>query len=76
MLLLHIPLIIKAKNSKTFARNREYVKHDEALRFAETNAESDDRMIWSCASKLRNDIFAAQSKQVCEPVTIDNILEG
>ena len=52
------------------------MKHDEALRFAEINAESDDRMIWSCASKLRNDIFAAQSKQVCEPVTIDNILEG
>lgn len=61
MLLLRIPLIIKAKN-KTFARNREYVKHDETLRFAEINAESDDRMIWSCTSKFRNDIFAAQSK--------------
>lgn len=76
MLLLRIPLIIKAKNNNTFAPNREYVKHDETLRFAEINAESDDRMIWSCASKFRNDIFAAQSKQVCEPVTVDNILEG
>ena len=51
MFLLRIPLIIKAKN-KTFARNREYVKHDETLRFAEINAESDDRMIWSCTSKF------------------------
>ena len=40
------------------------MKCDEALRLAKINAESDDRMIWSCASKLRNDIFAVQSKQI------------
>ena len=42
----------------------------------EISAEIDDRMICSCLSKLRNDIFAAQSKQICESVTIDNIMEG
>ena len=38
------------------------MKCDEALRLVKINAESDDRMIWSCASKLRNDVFAIQSK--------------
>ena len=33
-------------------------------------------MIWRCASKLRNNIFAVQSKQICESVTLDNIMEG
>ena len=52
------------------------MRYDEALRLAKISAESDDRMICRCASKLRNDIFAVQSKQICESVTIDNIMEG
>ena len=43
---------------------------------AKINAESDDCMIWRCASKLRNDIFALQSKQIFEPITVDNIMKG
>ena len=33
-------------------------------------------MKWGCTSKLRNDISALQSKQICEPVNVDNIMEG
>ena len=33
-------------------------------------------MILRCASKLRNDIFTVQSKQICASVTVDNIMEG
>ena len=49
------------------------IKFDEALRLAKINPESSHPMIWRCASKLRNEIFAVQSKQICEPVTVDNI---
>ena len=35
-----------------------------------------DRVILRCASKLRNDIFTVQSKQICASVTVDNIMEG
>ena len=52
------------------------MKCDEVLRLAKINAESDDRMIWSCASKLRNDVFAVQSKQICESVPVNNVIEG
>ena len=52
------------------------MKYDEALPFAKINAESDDCMIWRCANKLHNDIFAVQNKQICEPVTVNNIVEG
>ena len=52
------------------------MKYEEALHLAKINPESDDRMIWRCASKLRNNIFAVQSKQICESVTVDNIMEG
>ena len=77
MLQLLIPLNIEAKNTKTVVWKKGNMKYDEALRFAKINAESDDRMIWRCASKLRNNnIFAVQSKQICEPVTVDNIMEG
>ena len=51
------------------------MKCDEALRLAKINTESDNRTIWQCVSKLRNGIFAVQSKQICEPVTIDNIMD-
>ena len=76
MLQLRIPLIIEAKNNKTVVWKKANMKYDEALRLAKINTESDDRMIWRCASKLRNYIFAVQSKQVCESVTVDNIMEG
>ena len=49
------------------------IKFDEALRLAKINPESSHPMIWRCASKLRNEIFPVQSKQICEPVTVDNI---
>ena len=52
------------------------MKYDEPPRLAKINAESDDCMIWRCASKLRNDIFALQSKQICEQVTVDHIMES
>ena len=52
------------------------MKYDEALRLAKINTESDDHMIWRCASKLHNDIFALQSKQIFEPITVDNIMKG
>ena len=60
-------------SSKKMVRKKENMKYDEPLRMAKINAESDNRLTWRCASKLRNDIFAVQSKQVCEPVTFDNI---
>ena len=52
------------------------MKYDEALRLAKINPENNDRMIWRCASKLRNDIFAVQSTQICEPAAVDNIMES
>ena len=52
------------------------MKYDEALCLGKINAESDDGMIWRSASKLRTDIFVVQSKEICELVTVDNIMEG
>ena len=52
------------------------MKYDEALRLAKVNPENDNCMIWWCASNLRNDIFAAQSKKICEPVAVGNIMES
>ena len=52
------------------------MKYDEALSLAEINAECGDPLIWRCAIKLCNDIFAVLSKQICEPVTVDNIMKG
>ena len=74
MLQLHIPMNIEAKNNKTVVWKKGNVKYDEALRLAKIITESYNHMIWRCASKLRNDIFALQSKQICEPVTVDNIM--
>ena len=48
------------------------MKYDEAFRWAKINA---DCMIWRCANKLRNNIFAIQSKQICDPITVGNIME-
>ena len=76
MLQLHILLNIEAKNNKTVVWKKGNMKYDEALLLVKINAERDDRMIWRCASKLRNDIFALQNKQICDPVTVDNIMEG
>ena len=76
MLQLRVPLNIEAKNNKAVVWKKGNIKYDEALRLAKINAERDDRMMWRCASKLCNYIFAVQSKQTCEPATIDNILEG
>ena len=76
MLQLRIPLNIEAKNNKTVVWKKGNMKYDEALRLSKINSESDDRMIWRCACKLRNDIFAVQGKQICESVTVDNIMEG
>ena len=59
--------------NKTVVWKKGNIKLDEALRLAKINPESFHSMIWRCASKLRNDIFAVQSKQTCEPVTVDNI---
>ena len=53
---------------------KENMKCDEALRLAKINAESDDRMIWSCASKLRNDIFAVQSKQISHVINSTQLI--
>ena len=52
---------IEAKNNKTVVWKKGNMKYVEALRLAKINAESDDRMIWRCTSKLRNDVFAVQS---------------
>ena len=76
MLQLRIPLNIEAKNNKTVVWKKGNMKYDEAIRLAKINAESDDRMIWKCTSKLRNDIFPVQCKQICQPVAVDNIMEG
>ena len=76
MLQLRIPLNIEAKNNKTVVWQKGNMRYDEALRLAKISAESDDCMIWRCASKLRNDIFVVKSKQICESVTVDNIMEG
>ena len=72
MLQLHIPLNIEAKNNKAVVWKKGNMKYDEALRLAKIITESDDRMIWRFASKLRNDIFDGQGKQICELVTVDN----
>ena len=50
MLQLRIPLNIEAKHSKTVVWKKGNMKYDEALRLAKVNAESDDHMIWRCAS--------------------------
>ena len=68
-----IPLNIEATNNKTVVWKKENMKYDEALRLAKVNAESDDRVIWRCKIKLRNDIVAVQ---ICESVTVDNIMDG
>ena len=75
MLRLRIPLNIEAKQSKTGVWKKGNIKYDEALCLTKIKPESDGRMVWRCASKLRNDIFAVQNKQICKPVTIDNIME-
>ena len=67
---------MKQKNNKTVVWKKGNIKYDEALRLAKINAENDDRVILRCASKLRNDIFAVKCKQICESVTVDNIMEG
>ena len=76
MLQLRIPLNIEAKNNKTIVWKKGNLKCDEALRLAKINAESDDRLIWRCAGRPRKDIFAVQSKQICESATVNNIMEG
>ena len=76
MLRLRIPLNIKAKNNKVVVRKKRNMWYDEAHCLAKINTERDDRMIWRCASKLRNDIFVVQSKKICDPVTIYKIKEG
>ena len=50
MLQLRIPLNIEAKHNKTVVWKKGNMKYDEALRMAKANAESDDHMIWRCAS--------------------------
>ena len=76
MLQLRVPLNIEAKNNKAVVWKKGNMKYDVALHLAKINAEGDDRMMWRCASKLCNYIFAVQNKQICEPATIDNIVEG
>ena len=76
MLQFRIPLNIEQKNNKTVVWKKGNMKCDEALCLELINAESDDLMKWGCTSKLRNDISAFQSKQICEPVNVDNIMEG
>ena len=66
MFQLRILWNIEAKSNKAVARKKGNMKYDKVLPLAK---------IWKCARKLRNDIFALQSKQICEPVTIDNIME-
>ena len=76
MLQFRIPLNIEAKNNKTVVWKKGNTKYDEALRLAKISAESNDRVTCRCRSKLRNDICnAVQSKQICESVTVDNIME-
>ena len=70
MLRLSIPLNIEAKSNKTVIWKKGNMKYDEALPFAKINAESDDCMIWRCANKLRNDIFAVQNKYVSQSLLI------
>ena len=50
MLQLRIPLNIEAKHNKTVVWKKGNMKYDEALRMSKANAESDDHMIWRCAS--------------------------
>ena len=76
MLRLRIPLNIKAKNNKVVVRKKRNMWYDEAHCLAKINTERGDRMIWRCASKLRNDIFVVQDKKICDPVTIYKIKEG
>ena len=76
MLQLRVPLNIEAKKNKAVVWKKGNMKYDEALRLIKINAESDDCMMWRCASKLCNYIFAVQNKQTCEQATIDNIVEG
>ena len=64
------------KQKTTVVRKNEDMKYDEALSLAKINAECGDPLIWRCAIKLCNDIFAVLSKQICEPVTVDNIMKG
>ena len=74
MLRLRIPLNIEAKQSKIVVWKKGNIKY-EALCLKKIKPESDGRMVWRCASKLRNDIFAVQNKQIYKPVTIENIME-
>ena len=76
VLQFRIPLNIEAKNNKTVVSKKGNMKYDEALCLAKISAESNDRMISRCRSKLCNDIFVVHSKQICESVTADNIMEG
>ena len=76
MLQLCIPLNIEAKINKAVVWKKGNMKYDGALHLAKINPKSDDGMTWRCACKLRNDIFAVPSRQICEPVTVENITEG
>ena len=76
MLRLRNPINIEAKKNTAVVRKNEDMKYDEALPLAKINAECGDPLIWRCAIKLCNDIFAVLSKQICEPVTVDNIMKG
>ena len=76
MLRLRIPLNIEAKYNKTVVWKKGNMKYDDALRFAKIKLRVMMVMIWRCASKLRNDTTAVQMKQIFEPVTVDNIMEG
>ena len=76
MLQLCIPLNIEAKINKGVVWKKGNMKYDGTLHLAKINTESDDGMMWRCACKLRNDIFAVHSKRICEPVTVENIMKG
>lgn len=47
------------------------MKKDQALGSPKISAESDNRIIWRCASELFNEIFVVQKKQPFETVTAD-----
>ena len=58
MLRLRISLNIEAKNNKIVVWEKGNINYNETSHLIKINVESDDRMIWRCASNLRNDIFA------------------
>ena len=66
----------EAKINKAVVWKKRNKKYDGALHLEKINPKSDDGMTWRCACKLHNDIFAVPSRQICEPVTVENITEG